>query len=286
MENVEFHYVETNGITLHTAQAGPEDGPLAILLHGFPEFWYGWRHQIEPLAEAGYRVIVPDQRGYNLSDKPQGVKNYELNQLRDDVTGLIEASGREKAVIFGHDWGGVVAWYLAATKPEFVKKLLIVNVPYLGAARKALLRYPPQLLKSSYMLFFQIPRLPEKIFRTNDFEEMKKGIAASGREGAFTEEDMEHYKEAWSQEGALTAMLNWYRALRYARVSEAKIKVPVRIIWGIGDSFLHPETAKASIDFCENGELIFVGQATHWVNHEQPAIVNQLIHEFVVPKSE
>jgi pimeloyl-ACP methyl ester carboxylesterase len=123
-------FVETNGITLHTVQAGPADGPLVILLHGFPEFWYGWHEQIRPLAEAGFRVVVPDQRGYNLSDKPDGVERYRIDELSRDVVGLIDAAGREQAAVVGHDWGAAVAWWTALHHADRVSKLVAVNVPH------------------------------------------------------------------------------------------------------------------------------------------------------------
>jgi epoxide hydrolase 4 len=281
---VEFDYVDTNGITLHTASAGPKNGPLVLLLHGFPEFWYGWHKQIQPLAEAGYRVVVPDQRGYNLSEKPEGAANYAIDILRDDVTGLIDALGRKTAYLVGHDWGGAVAWHVSATRPEYVKKLAAVNIPYPGAMRKAMMRYPQQWLKSSYMFFFQIPEAPEKVFEQNKYESLKRAITNPSVPGTFSEGDLEQYEKAWSREGALTGMLNWYRALKYARIKEENVTVPVRMIWGLGDQFLSPKTAETSLEFCDNAELIYVGEATHWVAHEQPDIVNRLIKEFLAEK--
>lgn len=280
LNEVEFQHIETNGITLHTAVAGPDDGPMVLLLHGFPEFWYGWRKQIKPLVEAGYKVVIPDQRGYNISEKPEGAENYTVDKLRDDMTGLIEAFGRNKAFVIGHDWGGAVAWFMAATRPEYVEKLVTINIPHPRAMKEVILRYPPQVAKSLYILFFQLPNLPEKLM-LNNLEYMKQGIASTAKPGAFSEEDLGHYEQAWSQPGALTAMLNWYRAIWRAGSAEKKIQLPVRMIWGLGDAFLDKKTAKASLEYCENGELIFVDEATHWVHHEQPQIVNRLIHTFL-----
>ncbi|WP_280768023.1 alpha/beta fold hydrolase [Salipaludibacillus daqingensis] len=280
-QDIEFHYIKTNGITLHVAVSGPTDGHLLLLLHGFPEFWYGWKNQIEPLVKSGYRVVVPDQRGYNLSDKPQGKENYTINKLRDDMIGVIEACGNSKATIIGHDWGGAVAWYLAATKPEYVEKLITVNIPHPRAMKKAMLTYPPQWLKSSYILFFQIPNLPEKLLESDGHKRMKKALTSSSKKGTFSKENLNKYHHAWSQKGSVTAMLNWYRAIWHAELPNEKITVPTRIIWGLGDQFLSRKLAKASIDYCENGELVFVGEATHWVNHEQPKIVNRLMLEFL-----
>ncbi|MFD1032846.1 alpha/beta fold hydrolase [Metaplanococcus flavidus] len=284
MEKIAFETIETNGVSLHTAVAGPKDGPLVVLLHGFPEFWYGWKHQIDALAEQGYRVMAPDQRGYNLSSKPQGAENYTLNDLRDDVAGLIEQSGNEKAVIIGHDWGGAVAWQLAATKPELVEKLIVINIPHPQAMPRIMMRSPLQWVKSSYMVYFQIPKLPEAMMAAEDFSFMKQAMAGTSRKNAFSEEDLERYGRAWAQRGALTGMLNWYRALpkgSFSQTPKRKVEVPVRILWGVGDQSLSRKLAKESLNFCSDAELIFIGQATHWVHHEQPLIVNGLIEEFL-----
>ncbi|TAA66567.1 alpha/beta fold hydrolase [Planococcus salinarum] len=284
MDNLSFQSIETNDVLLHTAVAGPEDGPLVILLHGFPEFWYGWKHQIGALAEQGYRVMAPDQRGYNLSSKPQGAENYTLDDLRDDIAGLIEQSGKEKAVVIGHDWGGAVAWHLAATKPQLVEKLIAINIPHPQAVPRVMKRNPLQWVKSSYMIYFQIPKLPEGMMAAEDFNVMKQAMGGTSRKSAFSGEDFERYGNAWGQPCALTGMLNWYRALpkgSFRQTTNTKVEVPVRILWGVGDQFLSRQLAKESLNFCTAGELVFIGQATHWVHHEQPLIVNRLILEFL-----
>lgn len=281
---MEHLYIQTNGITLHTVIAGPEDGPLVILLHGFPEFWYGWNCQIEPLAEKGYRVVVPDLRGYNLSDKPEGIEQYTLDLLRDDVTGLIDYFGRNNAVIIGHDWGGAVGWHVAVTKPGYVDKLIAVNIPHPKALPRVLAKNPLQWVKSSYIAFFQLPELPEKALAADYFKSMVGSLVSTSNPDTFSEEDLAAYREAWGQPGALTAMLNWYRAIREGNIMQMpnrKITVPVRIIWGLGDQFLSSMLAKESLNFCEDGELVFVGEATHWVHHEQAYILNMLISRFL-----
>ncbi|MCJ1909116.1 alpha/beta fold hydrolase [Planococcus ruber] len=287
MEQVSFEYVKTNGITLHTAVAGPENGPLVVLLHGFPEFWYGWIHQIEPLAAKGYRVVVPDQRGYNLSDKPAGIEQYTLDLLRDDIVGLIEGFERTSATIIGHDWGGAVAWHLAATKPQYVDQLIAVNIPHPKAMPRVMKKNPAQWVKSSYIAFFQMPELPEKTLAADYFKTMVSSLVSTSRPNTFSEEEISAYQSAWAQPGALTAMLNWYRAIRKGsmlQTPEEKIRVPVRIIWGLGDQFLSPMLAKESLNFCRDSELVFVGEATHWVHHEQAYIVNKLIAQFLSEK--
>ncbi|TWT02132.1 alpha/beta hydrolase [Planococcus sp. CPCC 101016] len=284
MENLSFRYIETNGIKLHIAEAGPEEGPLVILLHGFPEFWFGWKNQIQPLAEKGYRVVAPDQRGYNLSDKPDGIDNYTVDHLRDDVIGIIEYFKKETAIVIGHDWGGAVAWHLAATRPEYVEKLIVLNIPHPKAMPRVLKKNPLQWMKSSYIAFFQLPNLPEKALGMGEFKTMQHSIEQTSKPDTFSKQEIEQYKAAWSQSDALTAMLNWYRAIRRGslrQVPETKIKVPVRIIWGLGDQFLSPMLAKESMSFCEEVNLAFVGEATHWIQHEQPEIVNRLIEQFI-----
>ncbi|MFP3359079.1 alpha/beta hydrolase [Planococcus sp. SIMBA_143] len=284
MQEVEFHLIETNGIRLHAAVAGPEDGELVVLLHGFPEFSYGFHHQMEELAASGYRVAVPDQRGYHLSDKPEQIEDYTINKLSDDIAGLIEAFGETSAIVIGHDWGGAVAWHLAASKPEYVKKLIAINIPHPTAMPRVFMKNPLQWLKSSYMAFFQLPEVPEKLMAANDFESMKQAMKGTARPDAFTDQELERYKDAWSQPGALTGMLNWYRAIRKGsllQMPKAPLRMPVRIIWGLGDQFLSPMLATESLKFCENAELVWVGEATHWVHHEQPEIVNRLIKEFL-----
>jgi len=167
---VSFNHVRLpSGICLHVANAGPTDGPLVVLLHGFPEFWYGWRHQIAILAEAGLRVVAPDQRGYNLSDKPAGIAAYRLDTLAEDIVGLAAALGGERFAVVGHDWGGVVAWHLAARFPERVTRAAILNAPHPATLRSYARRRPGQLLKSWYVGFFQLPRLPELALRASGF---------------------------------------------------------------------------------------------------------------------
>lgn len=287
---VEPTYIHANGIRLHVAQAGPEDGPLVILLHGFPEFWYGWAKQIEPLAGAGFRILVPDQRGYNLSDKPEGIDAYRINNLGADVTGLIKAVGREKAVVVGHDWGAAVAWYLAFRYPKRVERLVILNVPHPQVMLSNLRRNLRQMLKSWYMFFFQIPRLPEWMMSRGDFAPLRRMMRASSKPVTFSEADLDRYTRAWSQPGALTAMLNWYRAMfkgsSRSQSSSAgprsfHITVPTLMIWGAKDIALSREMAQQSIDLCEQGELVFFENATHWVQHDEAERVTQLLLDFL-----
>lgn len=264
--------VATNGISLHTRQAGPEDGPLVVLLHGFPEFWDGWHRQIKPLADAGYRVIAPDQRGYNRSDKPDGVDSYHIEELAADVIGLIDAAGRETAAVAGHDWGAAVAWWLALSYPARIDSLTAVNVPHPTVMEDTLRRSLAQLRKSWYMIAFQFPVLPETIATANNCRVLQRGLTESSRPGTFSATDLRRYREAWTQPGAVTAMINWYRAMgRYRpRPPQQQVSVPTLVMWGQQDDFLESRMAAESLDYCDAGQLMTFPSATHWVLHERP----------------
>ena len=264
--------VETNGISLHTRQAGPEDGPLVVLLHGFPEFWDSWHRQIEPLADAGYRVIVPDQRGYNRSDKPDGVASYHIEELVADVVGLIDAAGRETAAVAGHDWGAAVAWWLTLSHPDRIDSLTAVNVPHPTVMEETLRHSLSQLRKSWYMFAFQVPMLPETIATANNCRALSRGLTNSSRPGTFSATDLQRYREAWTQPGALTAMINWYRAMgRYRpRPPREQVSVPTLVMWGQQDEFLEPAMAEESLTYCDDGRVVTYPSATHWVLHERP----------------
>ena len=281
--DVELLYLPTNGITLHAAAAGPPDGPLVVLLHGFPEFWYGWRHQISALAAAGMRILAPDQRGYNLSDKPAGIAAYTLDRLAEDVLGLADSLGCPRFAVVGHDWGGVVAWHLAGRHPERVSRAAVLNAPHPATLRRYAQGHPSQALKSWYVGFFQMPSLPELALRAGDFWVLRRVLRRSSRGGAFTAEDFRAYREAWAQPGALRAGLNWYRALRQdaRQAPPARIQVPVRVIWGDCDAFLERGLAEAGIALCEDGEVCHLPDATHWVQHERPDEVNRLLIDFL-----
>ena len=275
-------FVQTNNIRLHVVQAGPTDGPLVILLHGFPEFWYGWRHQIDALAEAGFWVWAPDQRGYNLSDKPNGISAYRIDTLAADIVGLIDAAGRQKAVIVGHDWGAAVAWWLAATHPDRVERLAVLNVPHPAVMSRFVRHDLGQLRRSWYIGFFQLPGLPEFLCRLGNWAALTRLFRQSSRPGTFTEADFEQYRTAWSQPGAFRSMINWYRAALQKPpkgMMPKRITVPTLLIWGARDQFLKRDMAQLSIDRCDNGHLVFFEQATHWVQHEEIKKVSGLIME-------
>ncbi|MCC7446811.1 MAG: alpha/beta hydrolase [Anaerolineae bacterium] len=274
--------MKTNGINLHVIEDGPPDGPLVILLHGFPEFWYGWRQQIPALVEAGYHVLAPDQRGYNVSNKPKGIGAYNLDLLAQDVVGLIDAQGRDKAFVVGHDWGALVTWWLGMKHADRLQRMTILNVPHPLVGIQTVRRSPQQLLRSLYVAFFQIPRLPEALLRLNNGRGMVQAMQGSSRPDTFTNEDFQRYRSAWAQPGAITAMLNYYRAFvrRLPPIPNPRVTVPTRLIWGVHDMALSRQMAQPSIDLCDDGQLIFIEEATHWVQHDEPDRVNRLLLEF------
>ena len=282
--DLEYSYVETNGIRLHIVQAGPKSGAPVILLHGFPEFWYGWRKQIPALVEAGCRVIIPDQRGYNLSDKPPGIKAYNMHELVNDVIGLIDALDYQKVNLVGHDWGAAVAWMLGIWNPERLHRLGIINVPHPSVMKRFLLRDLEQIRRSWYIFFFQLPWLPEAGMQANNWRGAERAMRGSGKIHTFANEDIEKYKEAWSQPAAMTAMINWYRAaVRYQprTTNDMRVKVPTLMMWGMKDFALSHRMARPSMDFCDDSQLVFFPDATHWVQLEAAPEVNELLIKLV-----
>jgi pimeloyl-ACP methyl ester carboxylesterase len=279
---VETLYFQNASVRLHAVAAGPRNGPVVLLLHGFPEFWYGWRKQIEPLADAGFRVIVPDQRGYNLSSKPAGIASYALTELVSDVIAIADQLGQQRILLAGHDWGAAVAWSTALRHPQRIGKLVVLNVPHPSVMRRFLTSRGRQILRSWYMFFFQLPWLPEAVFSAFHFRIGARSLLRSSRPGTFSPEDLARYREAWSQPGALTAMMNWYRALFRHRMKfpDRTVHVSTRILWGERDAFLLAEMAHESLRYCPRAELFTFAGASHWLQHEEPARVSELLVEF------
>ena len=279
--------IETNDVRLHVVEAGPADGPLLVLLHGFPEFWYGWHETIAPLANAGYRVVVPDQRGYNLSAKPPDVADYHVDELARDVVGLVDAYDRETAAVAGHDWGAAVGWWLAIHHPNRLSAFVAVNVPHPTVFERALRGSWDQRLKSWYVLAFQLPRLPEAVARAGNWRLAARSLRETSAPGTFTDDDLRRYRRAWDRPGAFEAMVNWYRAIARdrPRPATARVEVPTLVVWGARDRFLEKRLAGESVDHCVNGRLHTIDEATHWVVHEYPHRVADAIADHVDPMS-
>ena len=283
-ENIKFDYAQIGAVRLHYATAG--DGEkLVILLHGFPESWYSWRHQIQALSDE-YTIVAPDMRGYNLSDKPENISDYRIDKLVDDVTGLIDHFKRQNAAVIGHDWGAAVAWAIAERHPEYLWKLGALQVPPIPVWRKNLTFR--QLLASWYMFFFQIPFLPEYLFKLNDYAALENALRNTTLEkGVFTDADIAAYKNAWREPFALTAMVNYYRANILGRFFgksdiNKKITVPTVFIYGEHDQAILPETVKGV------GEMInapyqefHVPTSAHWIQQEASEAVTEILREFL-----
>lgn len=277
-------WIETNGVRLHVLEDGPPGGPLVILLHGFPEFSYAWRHQGPALAAAGFHVVAPDQRGYAQSDKPAGVRAYALDVLAADIIGLADAYGATTFRLVGHDWGAAVAWWVAIHHGERLDRLAILNAPHPVAFQRLIRRSPRQLARSWYMFVFQVPALPEWSLRRNGMRAATDSLVASSRPGTFSGEDLARYCDAWSQPGAWTSMINWYRAAgrRYSTVhASPRVRVPVLILWGDRDRFIESRAAGDSLALCEQGRLVRFPEATHWIHLEEPGRVSEELTRFL-----
>jgi pimeloyl-ACP methyl ester carboxylesterase len=263
---------------------------LVCALHGFPEFWYSWRRQIPVLAAAGFHVLVPDLRGYNLSDKPRGIAAYRIDSLIGDVLGLIEHAGAQRAAVIGHDWGGVIAWHLAMYHPHAVEKLVILNAPHPAAYRREL-RSWRQLLKSWYVFFFQVPGFPELLLRAGNFDSLGRMLRSQPvNPEAFAPEDVRRYKQAMAQPGALTAALNCYRAFfRYrnqrAVSDNTRIDVPVLLLWGERDAYLNPRLTEGLNAWVPNLRVMRFPDVSHWIQNDAPERVNRLMIDFITPFS-
>lgn len=281
--DLRFSRVLTNGILLHVAEAGPADGPLVILLHGFPEFWFCWRSQIGPLAAQGFHVVAPDQRGYNLSDKPRGVAAYDLDELAKDVLGLADHFGARKFLLAGHDWGAIVGWWLAQNHPDRIEKFVAISAGHPAVWRERMQSDPEQRRKSTYVRLFRIPWFPEYVIRRKNFDAIVGAVTATARPGTVGAGELVRYRQAWSQKGAITGGLNWYRAIlrrRFPNREHIRITVPVRMIWGDLDVYGDAKLAEESVALCGAGELIRLENVTHWALQDAPERVNAILTAF------
>ena len=274
-------YLTTNGVKLHYVTQG--EGPLMLMLHGFPEFWYSWRHQIPEFAQ-DFKVVALDLRGYNDSDKPTEQSAYVMHEFIQDVEGVIKALGYQKCVLVGHDWGGAIAWNFAYAHPEMIEQLIILNLPHPAKFAQGL-RTPQQLLRSYYMFIFQLPWLPELLLQSLDYQAIEtvfKGTAVN--KSAFTKADIDAYKDAAAKRGALTAMLNYYRNIFQQRMLNPNwgiLKVPTLMIWGENDTALGKELTYDTATYVRDFQIKYIPNCGHWVQQEQPELVNQYMREFL-----
>lgn len=275
--------LRANGLEFHACAAGPPAGPLVLLLHGFPESSHAWHHQMRPLAEAGLRVVAPDQRGYGQSSKPEGRNAYKIDCLADDVEGLARALGATRYAVVGHDWGGVVAWHLASRGAAGLERLAILNAPHPATMGQHTVAHLGQAFKSWYVAFFQLPGIPELTLGAHDYMWLRHALAATSRAGAIGDEVLRQYRDDWNQPGALTSMLNWYRALPFDAFAQGRIKVPVQILWGDRDAFLDAPLADRAAALCDEVETLHLDDTGHWLHHEEPRRVNEALLRFLTP---
>ena len=288
------HYAEVNGIRMHYVSAGK--GPLIIFLHGFPEFWYEWKNQLEEFGK-DHLAVAPDMRGYNLSAKPSEVDQYQVKYLVEDIRALADHLKHKKFVLVGHDWVGAVAWAFAIAHPEYVEKLVIVNAPHPGVFMKLLRDDPAQQKASQYMLMFRSDKAEETL-SANNYALLVNAVMGEGlKSGVFTEVDKKAYIKAWSQPGALTGGLNYYRAARVGPPApgssdggsgnfavdpaQLMVKVPTLVIWGEKDTALLTGNLEGLDQFVPDLRIKRIPDGSHWVVHEKAAEVNGDIREFI-----
>ena len=282
---IRHEFVAANGQRFHVAAVGEGDR-LALCLHGFPECWYSWRLQMPLLARLGYRVWAPDLRGYGLSSRPTEIRDYAIERLMDDVAGLIDASGATSTTLIAHDWGGLIAWFFATRRLRPLDRLVVMNIPHVGAARGNMSWR--QRRRSWYALFFQIPGLPERMFGADARRIGRMFQRTSARPDAFTPEDVEVYRENAALPGATKAMIHYYRALvrgggmrRQMALGFPVIDVPTLLLWGTEDVALGVELTRGTDRFVSDLTVRYLPGVGHWVQQEAPAEVNEMLEAWL-----
>jgi epoxide hydrolase 4 len=277
----QHEYIISNGLRLHYVTQG--EGPLMLMLHGFPEFWYSWRHQIPEFAK-DYKVVALDLRGYNDSDRPKAQSAYVMAEFIKDIEGVIKGLGYDKCILVGHDWGGAIAWSFAYAHPEMVERLIVLNIPHPAKFAEGF-RTPQQLLKSSYMFLFQLPVLPEMLLQAGDYQAIENGLKGMAvNKSAFTPADIEAYKDAAAKRGALTAALNYYRNMLQQGMTNPNwgvLNVPTLMIWGEKDTALGRELSYGTATYVNPFQVRYIPDASHWVQQEKPELVNEYMREFL-----
>jgi pimeloyl-ACP methyl ester carboxylesterase len=273
----ESRFIDVGEVTLHVVFAGREDGPPVVLLHGFPEFWYAWRGPAAVLARAGFRVIVPDQRGYNLSDKPAGADSYGPEKLARDVVGLIAALRYEQVAIGAQDVGARVAWQLVLTQPELVSRFAVIDV---GHPRGYSEFQSEEETVSWYRTFLKIPWLPGYTARLGNWWLLASNLRGTSAPGAFAEHELDQFRSAWDQDGAIHSMSAWYRASRAPLHADSQVETPTLLILAADDAFIPSDTSRAGMKYLDNGKLLELGSGTHWVAGEEPERIGRILVDF------
>lgn len=279
--------VQANGLTFHVAEQLPEgggQGKLALLLHGFPESSFSWRHQMPALASMGYRVWAPDLRGYGKTDKPKGVASYTVDRLVEDVGGLIDASGERRVLLVGHDWGGAVAWASALQRVRPLEGLVVMNCPHPVLFLRGLRSFA-QLKRSWYMFYFQLPYLPERSLAANGAARIGKAFRGMAVDKSrFPDEVLAEFQRSALEPGALTAMLSYYRAMfrgrplsRATGLAREPIEVPTLLLWGEADAALGKELTYGTDRYVRDLTVRYFPDVSHWIQQEAPEAVNEAL---------
>lgn len=278
----QHQYITVNGIKLHYVTKG--EGSLILFLHGFPEFWYSWRHQISEFSQ-DYQAIALDLRGYNDSEKPLAKKAYTIAELIKDIEAVIKGNGYDRCILVGHDWGGMLAWHFAYAYPQMVEKLIVLNLPHPAKFTQGLRTNFRQMLRSWYILLFQLPSLPEFLCKVNDYRSIASVFTELAVDKtAVSPEDIKAYKEAAAKPGALTAMLNYYRSnfrLIFQQREWEILQVPTLMIWGENDTALGKDLTYGTQEYVKNFQIHYIPECSHWVQQEQPELVNRYIRDFL-----
>ena len=281
---LEVSRVDVGDVELFIVQAGPRDGLPVLLLHGFPEFWYSWRGPMARLAERGYRVIVPDQRGYAGSDKPTDVAAYSVERLAGDAAALITTLGYDSAFVAAHDWGGAVAWELALRYPERVRRLAVIGTPHPRAVQAIQEEGgSDEDTVSWYVVAFQVPWLPERVVRLGNWRALVNALRNTSRPGTFSEDTLDLFRWAWDRDGAMATMMHWYRAaFRFPPTEPADwhVRPPTLVVLAPDDAFIPSDMTRRSLDWVDDARLVELESGTHWVIEEDPDAIGALLGEF------
>jgi pimeloyl-ACP methyl ester carboxylesterase len=271
----EGRMIKVGDVELHVVFAGPAEGPPVVLLHGFPEFWYAWRGPAAILARAGYRVILPDQRGYNRSEKPSDPAAYRIDHLVADILGLVDALGYERVQLATQDLGGAVGWRLLIDHPERVHKFAVIDASHplaTGAGNEETISW--------YRTFLQMPFVPGYTARLGNWKLLTSNLRATSAEGAFPEEEMDEFRTAWDRDGAIHSMAAWYRAPAWPPDGDARVANPTLILLAKDDRFIPAERTRNSLPYLDDGRLVELGSGSHWVAGEEPERIGKILVEF------
>lgn len=280
---IQHLYVRLSNVTLHIAHIGPESGVLMLFLHGFPENWLAWKKQLFYFAKKGFHAVALDQRGYNLSSKPNYIADYRIDILALDVYKLVNYFKQKKVILVGHDWGANVAWWTALRFPEIIQKLVIINVPHPVVMKRTMKTNIRQMMSSWYIYFFQIPLIPEFILSLNNSLMLSVLMTNSSRKGSINKQLVSYYRNSWTKP-TIHSMLNWYRGMGLGsdkKLKSIKVRPDVLILWGLQDVFIRKENISPSVKLCANAKLSVFPRYTHWIIHENSKLVNEKIFNFI-----